>query len=568
MSPAIDSHPHRLRSSFALRTGLRFALVLLVVASHLSTGVAQRSSTVADEESENYYKKWLDQDVLYIISPEERDVFLKLTTPEEKDQFIEQFWKRRDPNPSTRENEFKTEHYRRIAYANEAFHSGQPGWQTDRGMIYIKHGPPDGIEKMPQGGFYSRKGREGGGWTSVYPFEVWFYRHLDGVGEGIEIEFVDASKTNEYKIALSPDEKDALIHVPNAGLTDAEAFGSETRSDRIRRKGLGSLDRTAFAQDRTFYQTSSRDMPFEKLRNLFRLERAPVIQFKDLEKVVDVKVSYNQLPFELRLDEFRISDQLALVPATVFVKNKDLTFEDLSGAVTRATVDIYGRVERPLGEVEFAFEDTIRLDVVKNELTGKLQEVSTYQKRLPLPPGRFKLSLVLRDHASGRMGTDDRLVVIPNRSDTDELFASSVILSRRVEEAGAGENFGAPFTLGKYKVRPVTSNVFTPADQFVQTYFEVYNLLVDESTQAPDFEIRISLLASERHSKELRTIFPYTPISNEFEYLAGRLLIYKTIPFQGLVPGNYTLKFLIEDHISEKKIENSVDFVIKAERRR
>ena len=115
------------------------------------------------------YKKWMDEDVVYIISDEERKAFKQLNTDEEREQFVEQFWLRRDPTPDTEENEFKEEHYRRIAYANEHFASGIPGWRTDRGRIYIQYGPPDEIEAHSSGGSYERPMSEGGGETETFP---------------------------------------------------------------------------------------------------------------------------------------------------------------------------------------------------------------------------------------------------------------------------------------------------------------------------------------------------------------------------------------------------------------
>src|SRR3984893_13593751 len=128
------------------------------------------------KELDTPYKKWLQEEVPYIISDEERAAFLQLQTNEEREQFIEAFWQRRDPTPDTVENEFKEEHYRRIAYANERFASGIPGWRTDRGRIYIIWGKPDEIESHPTGGNYERPASEGGGQTETYAFEAWRYR--------------------------------------------------------------------------------------------------------------------------------------------------------------------------------------------------------------------------------------------------------------------------------------------------------------------------------------------------------------------------------------------------------
>src|ERR1700733_13386439 len=143
-----------------------------------------------EKELDTPYKKWLEEEVPYIITDEERSAFLQLQTNEEREQFIEAFWQRRDPTPDTVENEFKEEHYRRIAYANERFASGIPGWKTDRGRIYIIWGPPDEIEAHPTGGLYNRPSEEGGGSTTTYPYEDWRYRYMEGIGNNIIIEFV------------------------------------------------------------------------------------------------------------------------------------------------------------------------------------------------------------------------------------------------------------------------------------------------------------------------------------------------------------------------------------------
>ena len=184
------------------------------------------------EEQNDYYRKWLKEDVCYIITENEKNVFDHLNTTEEKEQFIEQFWFRRDEDPRTAFNEFKEEHYRRIAYANERFHSGKPGWMTDRGRIYIIHGPPVEIESYPSGGFYNRSLQEGGGTTTVHPFERWRYRYIEGVGNDIELEFVDDSYSGEYRLTLNPEEKDAMLHVPGGGPTWAESMGLAEKRDR------------------------------------------------------------------------------------------------------------------------------------------------------------------------------------------------------------------------------------------------------------------------------------------------------------------------------------------------
>ena len=148
-----------------------------------------------------------------------------MKTDDERDQFIQLFWRQRDPDPDTVENEYKEQFYERVAYANEHFSSGKPGRMTDRGRIYIKFGKPDQIESHPTGGVYHRPSYHGGGSTTTYPFEKWFYRHIPNVRSGVELEFVDPTGSGEYRLARNPDEKDALLHVPGAGQTLQEMLG-------------------------------------------------------------------------------------------------------------------------------------------------------------------------------------------------------------------------------------------------------------------------------------------------------------------------------------------------------
>jgi GWxTD domain-containing protein len=163
---------------------------------------------------ETPYRKWLNEDVAYIILDQERSAFKSLPTDAEREQFIEQFWLRRDPTPGTVENEFKEEHYRRIAYANEHYGAQQlPGWKTDRGRIYITYGPPDEIEDHSSGGAYTKPAAEGGGTTTTFPFQQWRYRYVEGIGNNIVIEFVDPTMTGEFRMTMDPSEKDALAMV-------------------------------------------------------------------------------------------------------------------------------------------------------------------------------------------------------------------------------------------------------------------------------------------------------------------------------------------------------------------
>src|SRR5215212_11340966 len=191
------------KHQFIRRLGLALLALVLAVPALFAQDLPDRKRN-EKAELPKAYRDWIDKDVTYIITQQERDAFKKLKTNEEREAFIEQFWLRRDPDPDTDENEYKEQYYERIQYANERFSSGIPGWRTDRGRIYVMYGKADEIESHPAGGMYDRPSYEGGGSTSTYPFEIWWYRYIEGIGSDIEIEFVDPSGSGEYRIARSP----------------------------------------------------------------------------------------------------------------------------------------------------------------------------------------------------------------------------------------------------------------------------------------------------------------------------------------------------------------------------
>src|SRR5947199_3844173 len=299
-------------------------------------------------------KKWLNQDVRWIISDDERKAFMQLSNEEEREKFIEAFWDRRNPNPDSEDNEFKDEHYRRIEYANEHFPAGKPGWMTDRGRIYIVYGPADEVESHPSGGSYERPMEEGGGETSTYPFEQWRYRYIEGIGQEVIIEFVDTCMCGDYHMSMDRSEKDALKMVPNAGLTLYEQMGMSSKASRFN----GGLEQIGAGPMQSDLQTKQ----FDRLEQYAKLNSAPAIKFKDLEEIVSHKISYNSMPFDVRTDFVKITADTVLVPVTVQLKIRYITFTNKDG-VQHGVVNIFGRLTTLSGKVAQTFEDTVVADV-------------------------------------------------------------------------------------------------------------------------------------------------------------------------------------------------------------
>src|SRR6202163_850230 len=399
----------------------------------------QNSKSLKIELSKTY-KKWLDEDVRWIITDEEQKAFKLLSNDEERDQFIEAFWQRRDPTPDTIENEFKEEHYRRMAYANEHFAAGIPGWKSDRGRIYIMYGPADEIESHPSGGSYERPMEEGGGETSTFPFEDWRYRYLEDIGQEIIIEFVDSCMCGDYHMTMDRSEKDALLYTPNAGLTLYEQMGMSNKASRFTGGGLARLGAGPDSSSQATKQ-------FDRLEQFAKLQAPPPVKFKDLEEIVNTKIITNLMPFDVRSDFVKVTGDTVLVPITIQMKYRDITFSNKDG-VQRGTVNIFGRVTTLTGKVVQTFEDTAQVDVPAELLPRTAENSSVYWKALPLRPGRYKVEIAVKDVNGDRKGLWSRGIVVPEYSD-DKLSTSSLIVADQMEAVPPREGPRGVFGLGE-----------------------------------------------------------------------------------------------------------------------
>src|SRR5437660_2486214 len=391
------------------------------------------------------YKKCMDEDVAYIITDEERAAFKQLSNDEERDNFIEFFWQRRDPTPDTEENEYKEEHYQRIAYANEHFAAGIPGWKSDRGRIYVMYGKADEVESHPSGGSYERPMEEGGGETSTFPFEQWRYRYLEGIGQEVIIEFVDTCMCGDYHMTMDRSEKDALLYTPNAGLTMWEQMGMANKASRFTGGGLERLGTGPLSATQSTKQ-------FDRLEQFAKLQAPPPVKFKDLEEIVNTKMIVNLMPFDVRADFVKVTSDTVLVPVTVQMKNRDITFVNKDG-VQRGTVNIFARLTTLTGKIVQTFEDTVQVDVPAELLPRTAENASVYWKALHLRPGRYKLNIAVKDVNGDRKGVWSRSVVVPEFSD-DKLATSTLIVADDMEAVPTKTIGTGMFVIGTMKVRP------------------------------------------------------------------------------------------------------------------
>src|SRR5690242_5740671 len=502
------------------------------------------------KELDATYRQWLNEDVVYIISPEERNAFLQLDTNEEREQFIEQFWLRRSSNPDLPDNDFKEEHYRRIAYANEHYASGIPGWKTDRGRMYIMWGPPDEIESHPTGGTYDRPMEEGGGSTSTYPWETWRWRYLEGIGENIILEFVDPSGSGEYHMTMDPSEKDALLHVPGAGLSLLESMGMSTKADRFTRSDGTNLP-TALGG------TPASMDEFNRLELFAKVQKPPEVKFKDLEAVVTSRIVRDQMHFNWRTDYLKVTNDTVLVPITIQIPNSQLSFQAKEGIHT-AVINIFGRITTLTGRVVQTFEDSVSRDFPDSLYQQSLKLQSIYQKAVPLRPGLYRLDLVLKDVQSGNVGAVNNRLAVPRYED-DKLEASSLILADQIEHVPAKQIGTGQFVLGSSKVRPRLQADFTTADR-LGIYMQVYNLKPDDATHKSSASFQFTV----KKGNEPVPGMQFKETSEDLKQTGEQVTIERFLPLATLPPGKYTLEVNATDVHSNQSISRTADFTVKA----
>jgi GWxTD domain-containing protein len=513
----------------------------LVVPAQQSKQTPEEKPRKVKSEPKKAYVEWIkDHDL--ILTQSEREAWKKLATDDEREKFIEDVWHSRDPDPDTTENEFKDQFYERVAYANEHFSSGKPGRLTDRGRIYIKFGKPDSVESHPAGGAYEREAWEGGGSTTTYPFERWFYRNIPNVRSGVELEFVDPTGTGEYRLAKNPDEKDALI-TTGGGPTFAELAGIETRGQRL--ANLGGFGRVNYMR--------AQDAPFEVMDLLNSLDRDQPNERNYLSTVTGTPtVDDSAIQFDTQINYFRQSDNRVMAVLTIQTDNSQITFTD-SGGLQTARMNIFGWITTVANRRLGKFEESVSTTATAEELSSTRMRKSAYAKAFILNPGHYKVDVIVRDVESGALGVRHVGFQVPEFP-TDRLSASSIVLAAKLENMERGGAVG-PFVIGTTKVIPNLSGVFHRNDP-VGVYLQIYNAAIDQTTLRPAADAEYVLL---KDGKELsKHVEDWRGINDAGQ----RLTLTRLIDTQTLAPGEYKIEVRIHDQVTGQTITPSATFTI------
>jgi GWxTD domain-containing protein len=509
------------------------------------------------QELEGPYKKWLNEDVRWIITDDEIKAFKSLSNNEERDAFIENFWERRNPEPGSPNNEFREEHYRRIQYANDHFAAGKPGWETDRGHIYIVFGPPDDKQEHPTGGSMERPLHQGGGETNTFPYETWHYKFIDGIGSDIQMEFVDTCQCGDYHMTIDSNEKDAFLHASGAGSTLWEQMGLAQKQNRYT-GGVESLNPSPMGNLQTAHQ-------FDNIYRMAKLMATQPVKFKDMDEylVTHKLITGPVLPFEVRTDYAKVTNDLVLVPVTIQIRNQDITWKD-SNQVTRGPVNILGHVTNITGHIVATFEDTVD-DPFPTELKQKKLETSeVYWKALPLAPGHYRLDIVVKDvNNPDHVGVYSRGIEVP-KFDDDHIGSSALILADKMERVPSKEIGTGSFVIGNTYIRPrvgptPAASVSFRRDQKLNFWMQVYNLGIDDKTKQNSATIEYQIV----NLADNKSILDSSETSSQLGPNSDELTLEKSVSLASLQPGKYQVTIKVNDGVSKQQLAQSAPFTVE-----
>lgn len=487
------------------------------------------------------YYSWLNGEVVYLITPSERAAFKHLTTDDEREQFIEQFWERRNPEPGSPENKFKQEYYRRIVFANERFSSSVPGWKTDRGRVYIQYGPPDEIEWHADGGALPLP--DGTYRTVTFPFGRWRYNHIWGIGKNIEVDWVDPTNTGEVHMTIDPGKPEPFSqHEFYTGLVKPGDLQPEPEYLRL---------------PRTYGVTSGqawREIPAETVSvDPYTGASNPTQpRFPELRAVLDSHLMPpNRVNLLVRTYFVPATDETTLTLVAIQLANGDLKFEEKGGDM-HAQVEIYIRIETLTGRTVNEFERRLAVDVSQPNFEQHPEAKSFFQENIPLRPGRYRLQVVLKDEGCGHTGFLASGIIVP-RSDDSRLGTSSLILAPSMEPRSSTE--WNTFTIGENQLLTNPGQMFS-RNQQLGAYLQIYNLGLDPATQKPSLNVQYQILKDGKPIVEEADAPQFAHASVEFT-------LNKRFPLQSLQPGRYTLQIKVTDNLRRETITLTTSFVVR-----
>jgi GWxTD domain-containing protein len=426
------------------------AIALLCVVLLASLPAAGQKAAIKDLPPR--FRAWLEEEVVYIIGPKEKAVFLQLSTDRERDMFIEAFWKARDTDPATPQNEFKDEHSRRIEYANLWFGRGRKagGWRSDMGRIYVTLGEPKSIEK------YENQ-------SNVYPLIIWFYSGMTGAGlpSSFNVVFFKKDDAGDY-ILYSPvrDGPQKLMPFYNGDMTDyLHAFRELSEIEPLIAEISMSLIPGEYVMGMNPSQSSdiliSQKIPKFAYDNVKDAYAQKLLKYKDL---IEVEYTANYIESDALVQVYRDNAGRAFVH--YLVEPAKLSIERFEG-IYRTTFNVNGIVSDAQGKTVYQFDRVIPVELSSEQFPKIKDRLVSFQDAFPLIEGDYKLSVLWKNTVSKEFtSVEATLKIPPARS----LTLSTPILANRTVRNPAFTGQVKPFTVGETQLVPSPRNDFVAGD--------------------------------------------------------------------------------------------------------
>lgn len=463
------------------------------------------------------YHKWLTQEVVYIIAPREKDVFLQLTSDLERDSFIKSFWKQRDPNPYTPENEFQIEHARRIAYANNFFgkDSPGPGWRTDQGRVYIQLGAPRSIEKMENE-------------TGIYPMVVWYYQGLSesGLPSAFNVVFFQKGGAGEFElytpIRFGP--QYLLSNYTGEMTSFEEAYAAIYKINPT----IAGLSLNLIPGEGPDYSPS---MASEMLINI-KIPQAPIKKVNTLyaEKMLRYK---DMVEMDYSANYIASSKTVLVVrsPASgnyfvhYLIEPKKLTVEQVNDKFF-ATLEISGNVSDAQNRPIFQINKLVPIELSGNQMEKIKDKLFSFQDMFPLIPGKFKLTVLLKNTVSKEFTSIESDIEIP---DDPPQGIGSLLVANKLIENSSYKGQSKPFLIGDRQLLPSPRNDFVAKDT-LYLFCQLSGLSAELKTQG---SLQFDILNENVNVLSLvKKIGEYSDFPD----------ILEMFPLAALKPANYTLR--------------------------
>jgi GWxTD domain-containing protein len=483
------------------------------------------------------YKKWLEEEVVYIISPKEKEVFLSLENDRQREMFVEAFWKQRDPNPNTPENEFKDEHYRRIQYANKNYGKESPGagWRSDMGRIYIILGEPQYTEKYEN-------------LSDLYPTIVWFYQGMAeyGLPNAFSVVFYKPEGTNEY-VLYSPvkDGPQRLMPHYSGDMTDyIQAFQKLVSIEpNVANVSLSLIEgetlmeiRPSIASEVLLYQKIP-DAPVYKVRDTYADK---LFKYKD---IIEVEYSANYLDSDALVSVYRSGGGIYYVH--YLIEPKKLSLEK-NGDNYQTTIVINGIVTDENGQQVYQFDRRLPLNLRSEQVDSIRDRLMSFQDVFPLVPGKYKLSILLKNYVSKEFTSFEASLSIPDRG----LLMSRLILANRLTRSNQYRGLNKAFLLDDLQFVPSPRNDFVVGDR-LYAVFQLWGL-TPELKQSGSLNYEIVKENGDKVKSFSKKISDYQ----------GSQVFYEEIPLDGWSPANYMLTVTLTDTNNNVVLSQKENFFI------